>query len=242
MEGLTEGESGLVLMGGAMLSKSLIQFSLMGGAVFPPYYFTWGQTMVEVMKIMVTSFTRPHAHTAVLSAPTLQQATTDALLPQRLLDTLRQVWVSLLWHHCSFLLGPGTHKILFVPSKNLFPLSCVSSGGSMVGSMVTLSKRAYATRRSAAPRAPPPAAGHCWPMPPQETLKHSSGSVSVESPGVHKVLFEPSVHFWWVWGLILNAILPFLPFAGASPLPLDVGFFFWWDPTFSCWSLFSSKL
>ena len=115
----------------------------------------------EVMKIMVTSFTRPHAHTAVLSAPTLQQATTDALLPQRLLDTLRQVWVSLLWHHCSFLLGPGTHKILFVPSKNLFPLSCVSSGGSMVGSMVTLSKRAYATRRSAAPRAPPPAAGHC---------------------------------------------------------------------------------
>ena len=40
MEGLTEGESGLVLMGGAMLSKSLIQFSLMGGAVFPPYYLT----------------------------------------------------------------------------------------------------------------------------------------------------------------------------------------------------------
>ena len=69
MEGLTEEETGLVLMGGAMLSKSLIQFSLMGGAVFPPYYLTWGQTMVEVMKIMVTSFKRSHAHTAVLSAP-----------------------------------------------------------------------------------------------------------------------------------------------------------------------------
>ena len=32
------GKLGFVLMGGAMLSKSLIQFVLlMGGAVFPPY-------------------------------------------------------------------------------------------------------------------------------------------------------------------------------------------------------------
>ena len=29
-------------------------------------------------------------------------------------------------------------------------------------------------------------------------------------PGVHKVLVEPSAHKWWVWGLILNAILPLL--------------------------------
>ena len=35
-ERLTEGKLGLVLMGGAMLSKSLTQFSL--GAVFPPCY------------------------------------------------------------------------------------------------------------------------------------------------------------------------------------------------------------
>ena len=27
---------------------------------------------------------------------------------------------------------------------------------------------------------------------------------------VHKVLFEPSKHLWWVWSLILNMILPFL--------------------------------
>ena len=44
-----------------------------------------------------------------------------------------------------------------------------------------------------------------------QTLKGRSGSVSVGSPGVHKVLFEPSEHIWWVWGLILNAILHFLP-------------------------------
>ena len=27
------------------------------------------------------------------------------------------------------------------------------------------------------------------------------------SPGVHMILFEPSEHVWWVWGLILNVIL-----------------------------------
>ena len=66
------------------------------------------------------------------------------------LDTHGIVWVSFLWGHCSFLLGPGTHKVLFVPSKNLFPQSCVSSGGSMVGLMATFSNRVYALPRSAA--------------------------------------------------------------------------------------------
>ena len=66
--------------------------------------------MVEVMKIIRTSFKR--------SVPqTLQQATTDSCLQWRLLDTHRQVWLSFLWGHCSFLLGSGAHKLLFVPSK-----------------------------------------------------------------------------------------------------------------------------
>ena len=40
---------------------------------------------------------------------------------------------------------------------------------------------------------PAPAAGHCWRIPPQEILKHSPGSVSVQSlgPGVHKVWLSP---------------------------------------------------
>ena len=112
------------------------------------------------MKIMATSFKRSHAllHSVPL---TLKQAMVDPHLHQRLLDTHGQVWASLLWGHCSFLLGPGAHKVLFVPTKSLFPQSCVSSGGSMVGLMATSSKRAYAKPRSAAPRAPAPAAGHC---------------------------------------------------------------------------------
>ena len=129
-------------------------------------------------------------HTLLHSVPpTLQQANTDPHLRKRLLDTHGQVWVSLLWGHYSFLLGSSVHKLLFVPSKSLCPQSCVSSGGSMVGLMVTSSKRAYAIPRSTGPRAPAPAAVLWWPIPPQETFKCSSVSVSVESlgPGVHKV-------------------------------------------------------
>ena len=71
----------------------------------------------------------------------------------------------------------------------VFSQSCVSSGGFMVGLMVTSSKRAYAIPRSVAPRTPAPVAVHCWPVPPLETLKSSSVSVFVGSlgPFVHKV-------------------------------------------------------
>ena len=54
-------------MGEAMLSKSLIQFSFDGWSCVPSLLFTWGQIMVEVMKIMVTSFKRSHACTVTLS-------------------------------------------------------------------------------------------------------------------------------------------------------------------------------
>ena len=29
-----------------------------------------------------------------------------------------------LWGHCTFLLGPGAHKVLFVPSKSVSPVLC----------------------------------------------------------------------------------------------------------------------
>ena len=102
------------------------------------------------------------------------RATANPRLCRKFLDTHEKVWVSLLWGHCAFLLGPGAHKVLFVPSQSLFPQSCLSSGSSVVGLMATSSKRAYAVPKSAAPRAPE--AIHCWPTPPQETLKHSSVS------------------------------------------------------------------
>ena len=159
---------------------------------------------------------------------TLQQATTDPRLCQRLLDTHGQVWVSLLWGHYFFFLGLGVHKVLFVPSKSLFPQSCVSSGGSMVGLMVTSSKRALAMPRSTAPRAPAPTTGHCWPVPPQETLKHSSVSVSVGSlgPGVHKVCLSPPSVTGRYWVSFQMLFCPSYHLSRASPLPFDMGYLF----------------
>ena len=63
------GKLGLVLMGGTMFSKFLIQFSVDGWGCVLFLLFPWGQTMVEVMKIMETSFRRSYACTAALSAP-----------------------------------------------------------------------------------------------------------------------------------------------------------------------------
>ena len=136
----------------------------------------------------------PCMHCYTQCPPTLQQATASPRLCQKLPDTHRQVRGSLLYGHLLLSPGPGAQKVLFVPSESLFSQSCVSSGGSLVGLMVTTSKRAYATPRSAAPRAPAPAAGHCWPAPPQETLKHSSVSVSMGTQGTHisKIWFHCS--------------------------------------------------
>ena len=90
-----------------------------------------------------------------------QEQSVFAHLCWKLLDTHWQVWFSLLCGHYSFLLDPGLHKVLFVPSKSLFPQSCVISASSVVGLMVTSSKRAYATPRSATLKAPAPVTGHC---------------------------------------------------------------------------------
>ena len=147
--------------------------------------------MVEVMKTMATSFKRSHACTAALSAPNSAAGHHWPMPPPETpghsQTSLRQSLVGTL--------SPGVWctQASVVPSKSLFPQSCVSSGSSMVGLMVTSSKRAYAVPRPSAPRGPTPAADHCWPISPQETLKHSAVSVSVGfwGPGVHKVCLSP---------------------------------------------------
>ena len=87
--------------------------------------------------------------------------------------------------HCSFLLGPGVHKVVFVPSKSLFPQSCVSSGSSMEGVNGNLPQEGLCHTQIYCTQSPCP----CRPVPPQEILKHNSVSVSVGSlgPGVHKI-------------------------------------------------------
>ena len=166
--------------------------------------------MVEVMKLMWPPSKDPMNALPHSVLPTLQQATTNPYPCWRPPDTHRQVWASLLWGPCSYLLGPGAKGSVCALQESISQ-SCVNSGSSMVGLMATSSKRDYAKPKSAAPRAPAPAAAHCWPVPPQEMLKHSSFSVcGVPGSWCAQGLFEPFERLWHEWGLILKVNLPLL--------------------------------
>ena len=156
-------------------------------------------------------------------------------------DSLEQ---GLLWGHCSFLLGPGVHKVLFVPRKSLFPQSCVSSGGSMVGLMATSTKKAYAIPRSAALRAP---AQQQSTADPYLHRRHSHTGRAQSLWGLQVLL-----HTRLVWALraslagmgfkFKHNFTPPTVLLGLLLCPWMWGIFFWWDSIFSCWQLFSSKL
>ena len=103
-----------------MLSKSLIQFSIDGLGCVPSLLFDLSPNYGGGKEDNRRLFKRCGALLHSVPA-TLQQATANPLLCQRLLDSHGQVWVSLLWGHCSFLMGSGVHKVLFVLTKRLFP-------------------------------------------------------------------------------------------------------------------------
>ena len=141
-----------------MFSKSWIQFSVDGWGCVSSLLFTWGQTMGEAMKIMVTSFKRSHACTATLSAlspaaghhrpmpPPETPGHSQASLGQSLVGPP--------------ILSPGswyTRGSVCAHQESISQFY-VSSGSSLVGLMTTSSKRAYAIPKSAAPRASVPVA------------------------------------------------------------------------------------
>ena len=97
--------------------------------------------MVQIMKIMVTSFKMSHACTAALSVPNPAAGPCKHMpwleIPGHSRANLVQSLVG------SLLLSPGSWCSQgFVTSKRLFPQFYVSSGGSMVGLIVTSSNRA----------------------------------------------------------------------------------------------------
>ena len=119
------GKLGLVLMGGAMLNKSLIQFSVDEWSCVPSLLFTLGPNygggnedngdLLQKAPCMCcyTQCPNPaaghHRPTSPLETPGHSQA------------SLGQSPVGL--SHCSFLLGSGAHKVLwgFFPTMSLFP-------------------------------------------------------------------------------------------------------------------------
>ena len=147
-----------------MLSKSLIQFSFDEWGCVPSLLFDLRpiyEVMKEVMNIMVTSFQRSQAGTAAHNAPSPAAShhrpmpppetpeLSQASLSQSLVGSLPLSPES--WCTQGFVYG----------LQESVSQSFVSSGGSIVGLMETSPKRAYATPRSTAPRAPAPAAVHC---------------------------------------------------------------------------------
>ena len=113
------GKLGLVLMGRAMLSKSLIQFSVDGWGCAPSLLFTWlnyGGGNEDNGLLLQKA---PRRHCCLQYLQTYDRSPT--MLP---LETPGNSHVSLgqsLWSQCSFVVGRGDHMVLFVPSKSLFP-------------------------------------------------------------------------------------------------------------------------
>ena len=159
--------------------------------MFPPCYLTWGQTMVELMKIMATSFKSSPARTATLSPRSPpKQATTNPHVCWTLLGESESVSCGVTAPFSWVLM----HKVLFVPSKSLFPQSSVSSG-SMVWFMATSSKRAYAISRTLHPESLPLRQA----TPESYLLRRHSNTVElfgVSGTWCAQGLFEPSEHFW----------------------------------------------
>ena len=116
------GKLGLVLMDKAMLSKSLIQFSVDGWSCVPFLLFTWHQAMVEVM-IMVNSFKRSHACTSIVHA--LNPAA-GRHRPTPLRETPGHTGKSgsVSWRVTSPFFWILVHKVLLCPLRVYFSVLC----------------------------------------------------------------------------------------------------------------------
>ena len=181
----------------------------MGRAVSHPCCLTWGQHMVQVMKITVTSFKRSCACTATLSAPkpaaghrwpVPSQAT-----PGHSRASLGQSPVG------SLLLSPGswcTQGFVCALQGSVSPVLCKFWWlcGGVNGDLLQegLCHTQICCTHSPCPCSRPLLT--CTSAEDTQTLKGRSGSTSTGSPGAHNVLFEPLEHLCWVWDLILNII------------------------------------
>ena len=110
-----------------------------------------------------------------------------------------------------FPLGPGMHKVLFVPSKSLcFPQSFESSSKSFLGDSQSL----------------------CW------ILRYGNLMWCLEpSYQCRKIWYYCSptcgLLIWWVWDLILTWLHPSYCLV-VSPISLNRVSFFWWILMFYC--------
>ena len=158
------------------------------------------------MKIMATSFKKSHACTAALSAPSLQQATTDPRLQQRLLD---QSLVG------SLLLSPGSwcaQGSVCALQESVSPVLCKfwRLCGGVNGDLLQegLCHAQVCSTQSPCPCGSPLLT--CTSTGDTQT-QFCLSPCGVSGSWCTEALFEPSECLWREWGLILNGNSPLLP-------------------------------
>ena len=179
--------------------------------VFPPCCLTWGQTMVQLMKIMVTSLKISHACTVALSAPKPTASHRWPSLCWRLLDTHGQVWVTLFWRSLFLSLwSQCTQGFVCALQESVSPVLCWWLHGEVNGDLLqqSLCHTQVYWIQSPWPGSSP-LLTHTYTGDTQTQFLLSL--CGVFGSWYTQGLFEHSKHLWNVWGLILNAIPPLLP-------------------------------
>ena len=169
---------------------------------------------------MVTSFKRSHACTGgtILGAPSPASRHHQPTPPLETLATPRQVWVSLLWGHCSFLQRLGAHQVLCALHE-YFPVLCKfwQLYGGVNGNLLQESLCHIQVCCTQSSR-------HCGsPLLTRISRGDAQTQFCLSLCGVSgssgtQDSFEPSEQ------LCGNDGCPSFHFPGASPLPLDVGY------------------
>ena len=180
---------------------------------------------MEVMKIMVTSFKKSHAHTATLSAPNPAaghcQPTPLPETPGHSESSMGQSLVG------SLLLSPGswcTQGFVCALQESVSPVLCKFwwlSGG-VNGDLLQegfCHTQVYCTQGSCPCSRPLLTCVSTGDTQTQFWLSLCGVSGSWCAQG----LFEPSKHLWRVWGLIQNVISPLLPSCWGSSFALGHG-------------------
>ena len=176
----------------------------MDRAVFPPCCLTWGQSIVEVMKVMATSFKRSHTHTTALVSLTLRQATADPHLYWTLTGKSGSVSCGVTAPFSWLLVHT---RLSLCPPRVCFPVLCKFWWlyGGVNGDLFQESLchiQVYCTK-SPCPYGRP-LLTHTFARDSQTqfwlSLCGVSGCLCPQG------LFEPSEHLWWVRRLILKVI------------------------------------
>ena len=178
--------------------------------------------MVEVMKIMATSFKTSHAHTAILNAP---NPATSHCWPMPLPETHVHSQASLGQSLVGSLLLSSvpwcTQGSVCALQESVSPVLCMSWQlyGGVNGDFL---QESLCYNQIYCAQSPCPCSS------PLLTCTFSGDTetqlfLSLCGVSGLKGMFEPSEHLWWVWGLILNTTSPLLPSCWVFSFALGCG-------------------